>query len=75
MGNLKWNRCPHFCKFTSDIDIDEEEPNTDSIHDDNEEHLSLKDGDQLFTFDVDRYLENNRTNYDYVPKYDPTNLK
>jgi len=59
------NRCPHYCKFTSDINIDEEEPVTDSIHDDNEEHLSLEDGDQLFTFDVDGYLENNRTIFDF----------
>src|SRR5882762_8990328 len=69
------NRCPHYCKFTSDINIDEEEPVTNSIHYDNEEHLSLEDGDQLFTLDVDGYLENNRTNYDYVLKYNPTKSK
>jgi hypothetical protein len=69
------NQCPHVCKFTSNIDIDEDEPNTDSIHDDNEEHLSLEDGDQLFTFNVNGYLENNRTNYNYVLKYDLTKSK
>jgi len=74
-STILMNRCPHYCKFTSDINIDEEEPVTDSIHDDNEEPLSLEDGDQLFTFDVDGYLENNRTNYDYVLKYDPTKSK
>jgi hypothetical protein len=35
----------------------------------------LEDGDQLFTFDINGYLENNRTNYDYVLKYDPTKSK
>jgi len=74
-SRILMNRCPHYCKFTSDIDIDEEEPVTDSIHDDNKEDLSLEDGDQLFTFDVDGYLENNQTNYDYVLKYDPAKSK
>jgi len=50
----------------------EEEPETFYEPDDKEDQLSLDEGDRLFLYDVDSFLETNRTNYDYVKKYDPT---
>src|SRR5882762_9106764 len=72
------NRCPHTCLFISDIDIDKDKPTIDTNNNE-EDPLVLEEGDRLFIFDIDGYLEQesnppqkiNRTNYDYVLKYDP----
>jgi len=32
----------------------------------------IDEGDRLFVYDVDSFLETNHTNYDYVKRYDPT---
>ena len=65
------NRCPHTCEFITSMDIDEEEPDIQMTSIDEEDPASLEEGDRLFVLDVDGYLEANRTNYDYVLKYDP----
>jgi len=77
-SRILMNRCPHTCHFVSDIDIDQDEPTIDTNNDE-EDPLVLEEGDCLFIFDIDGYLEQesnppqkiNRTNYDYVLKYDP----
>jgi len=69
------NQCPHTCHFVSDVDIDEDEPAIDTNNDE-EDPLVLEEGDHLFIFDIDGYLEQksnlpqniNRTNYDYSLK-------
>lgn len=84
-SRLYMNRCPPSCQFIDMHEIDEEDEETlvdkEEIHEE-----SLEEGDHLFFFNADSFLEdegitiarchqtqeNNRTNYDYVLKYNPT---
>ena len=75
------DRCPSTChRITRVCDIDNEEdiqPEVESLEE--ESDISYEEGDQLFVFDTESYLDSeyakeyylNRTNYDYVKKYDP----
>jgi len=77
-SRILMNQCPHTCHFISNINIDEDEPTIDTTNDE-EDPLVLEEGDRLFVFDIDGYLEQesnlpqniNHINYDYVLKYDP----
>ena len=71
-SRILMDRCPHTCDFTSSMD--EDEPHIETYAS-NEEQTPLEEGDRLFIFDLDGYFDTlliNRTNYEYVLKYDPT---
>jgi len=71
-SRILMDRCPHTCDFTSGMDEDEPHIETYAL---NEEQTPLEEGDRLFIFDLDGYFDTlliNRTNYEYVLKYDPT---
>jgi Retroviral aspartyl protease len=65
-------RCPPTCHYVTHMHEIEEEPENFYEHDDEEDKLILDKGDRLFVYDVDSFISTNRTNYDYVKKYDPT---
>ena len=65
-------RCPPTCHYVTHMHEIEEEPENFYEQDDEEDKLILDEGDRLFVYDVDTFIDNNRTNYDYVKKYDPT---
>ena len=84
-NTLLLDRCPHSCSFItnfSDLDADETWSTNTQQHD---ETHPLEEGERLFAFDIDGYLKSkcftiarvdddhkiNRTNYDYIMKYDP----
>src|ERR1700683_475967 len=74
------DRCPSTCHYITRVnDIEEQEEITHDHEQEQEpsEEL-LEEGDRLYVFDTERYLEHllhdqhlNRTNYDYIHKYDP----
>src|SRR6202041_1147781 len=84
-NTLLLDRCPHSCSFItnfSDLDADKTWSTNTQQHD---ETHPLDEGERLFAFDIDGYLKSkcftivrvddnhkiNRTNYDYIMKYNP----
>ena len=79
------DKCAHSCQILDNIRIDEDDTETHVDDQDDDDRISYEDGDRLFVFDIDSYLENNhitinrvdhdtelnRTNYDYILKYNP----
>jgi len=73
------NRCPHTATLVLRHWTLTKTNRTIDTNNDEEDPLVLEEGDRLFIFDIDGYLEQesnppqkiNRTNYDYVFKYDP----
>jgi len=70
-SRIELDKCPSHCHYVTYATEVEEEPENWNTSDE-EDGPPLEEGDRIFVFDVDSYLELNRTNYDYVKKYDPT---
>ena len=70
-------RCSPSCQFIDNFDYDEDD-DTETLVDEQE---PLEEGDQLFFFNVDSFINRNdfhdsnkeisRTNYDYILKHNP----
>ena len=80
------DRCPHTCTFLSGSQIDSDNSDTETLVEEEDEEELLSEGDRLFVFDIDSYLESqsitinkitqiNRNNYDYILKYDAEKSK
>jgi hypothetical protein len=69
-SHLTTDRCPHTCQYITSVNELEEEE---------EEPISLEEGDRFYTFNINGYLESqpantfylNCTNYDYIQHYNP----
>jgi hypothetical protein len=80
-SHLSMDRCPHTCQYITSVNELEEEEEEPTIKEeiDDKEPISLEEGDHLYTFNIDGYLESqpanafylNHTNYDYIPHYNP----